>query len=216
MDNVVENLDKKPENVNADSAYGSCENMVRLTRDAIGNYLKYSMFHPEKKRNYTTSAIRRESFTYEPGPDRYLCVNGKYLEFEIEKVRKSATGFSETTRVYRATPQDCRDCRFKSWCTKAESRLIEVSPEWDKWKAEAKANLNSEKGWELRQRRGNQAESPFGQRKGNLGYRRYFLRGKVKVTLEALLYYLGQNCEKYRLFILNMVQYDGNLLRAFG
>ena len=48
MDGVIDNSNTKPENVNADSAYGNEENHSYLDRKEIGNFLKYNTFHKEK------------------------------------------------------------------------------------------------------------------------------------------------------------------------
>ena len=63
-------------------------------------------------------------------------------------------------------------------------------------KKQARENLNSDKGKELRKRRGNEVESVFGDQKLNKLKRRYHLRGMPKVKLEAGMYYVAHNIRK--------------------
>jgi hypothetical protein len=50
-------------------------------------------------------------------------------------------------------------------------------------------NLESDKGKELRKRRGYNVESIFGDRKYNRQFYRFVLRSKKKVNIESGLYY---------------------------
>jgi IS5 family transposase len=56
--------------------------------------------------------------------------------------------------------------------------------------------LLSEKGFELRRRRGFEIETPFADIKHNQGYRRIRLRGLPKVTAELALVFIGYNLRK--------------------
>lgn len=66
----------------------------------------------------------------------------------------------------------------------------------ERLKRQARENLNSDKGKELRKRRGNEVESVFGDQKLNKLKRRYHLRGLPKVKLEAGLYYFAHNVRR--------------------
>ena len=57
-------------------------------------------------------------------------------------------------------------------------------------------NLESDKGKDLRKRRGNEIESVFGDGKMNKNKGRYLLRGLAKVNIEAGLYYISHNIRK--------------------
>ena len=71
----------------------------------------------------------------------------------------------------------------------------------ERLKQQAKENLNSEKGKELRDRRGNEIESVFGDGKMNKCKGSYLLRGLVKVNIEAGLYYISHNLRKLHGFL---------------
>ena len=81
-------------------------------------------------------------------------------------------------------------------CTKSTARTLDVSWQGEKLKQQARENLESEKGKELRKRRGNEIESVFRDGKLNKSKSRYLLRGLVKVNIEAGLYYISHNLRK--------------------
>jgi hypothetical protein len=73
---------------------------------------------------------------------------------------------------------------------------LNINWEYERLKNQAKSNLNSEKGIELRKKRGNEVESVFGDEKLNKLKRRYHLRGLKKVNVEAGLFYIAHNIRK--------------------
>lgn len=69
-------------------------------------------------------------------------------------------------------------------------------------------NLESEKGKELRKRRGNEVESVFGEGKLNKAKQRYLLRGIDKVNLEAGIYYIAHNLRRiHKIFYQKQTNY---------
>ena len=56
--------------------------------------------------------------------------------------------------------------------------------------------MDSEKGKELRKKRGNEVETIFGDQKLNRTKRRFVLRGLEKVNIEAGLSYIAHNLRK--------------------
>lgn len=203
MEGVVENLRKTPANANSDGAYGSEENMAFLERNGIGNYLKYGTFHKEKSRTWRErQKFRLEDFSYDPGTGEFTCRNGVLLKLEDVREETAATsGFLRSVSVYRAEAGKCPSCPFRACCTNAkEARTLSVSWNGERLRQQARQNLNSAKGIELRTRRGNAVESVFGDGKFNKGKRRYNLRGLAKVNLEAGIYYIAHNLRKIHAF----------------
>ena len=66
--------------------------------------------------------------------------------------------------------------------------------------------LESEKGKELRERRGNEVESVFGDEKLNKSKGSYLLRGLAKVNIEAGLYYMSHNFRKIQRILSQKTQ----------
>ena len=76
-------------------------------------------------------------------------------------------------------------------------RTIELIPEYELLKEQARNNLLSPKGIEIRVNRSIQVEGTFGQIKNNMGYIRIRRRGIEKVSCEIMLMCLGRNIRKY-------------------
>ena len=73
---------------------------------------------------------------------------------------------------------------------------IELIPEYELLKEEARNNLQSPKGIEIRINRSIQVEGTFGQIKQNMQYTRIRRRGLEKVSCEIMLMCLGSNIRK--------------------
>jgi len=100
----------------------------------------------------------------------------------------------------------CINCPFRALCTKSKARTLELSWKGKILKQQARENLESEKGKELRKRRGNEIESVFGDGKLNKNKNRYLLRGLSKVNIEAGLYYISHNLRKIQIFLNQKMQ----------
>jgi len=209
IEGVIENIDKVPERVHADGAYGSEENMVYLEENGIENFLKYNTYFREHKKSWREEKLRREDFGRDEDRDVYICPAGKVLEFYGKHEKITATGYHQRLREYKAKEEDCAACALKEQCTRGRAKSIEVSLEYERLKVEARANLDSELGKELRRQRGNRVESIFGDRKFNKQYKRYFLRGLSKVNIESGLYYIAANIKKISTYLKGLFNIEG-------
>ena len=81
-----------------------------------------------------------------------------------------------------------------------------ISWKGERLKHQARENLESEKGKELRERRGNEVESVFGDEKLNKSKGRHLLRCLAKVNIEAGLYYMSHNLRKIHGFLIKKTQ----------
>ena len=197
MDGVIDNIEKNPESVNTDGAYGNEENHIYLEDKKIGNFLKFNQYHKEKSKAWRDKKIRLADFTYDEEKDQFTCPNNEVFSLLEEQERITKTGYKQKFRIYRPPERVCKKCPFKEKCTTAkETRTLQVSWNAERLKNIARENLNSEKGKELRKRRGNEVESVFGDQKLNKLKRRYYLRGLPKVKLEAGLYYASHNIRR--------------------
>lgn len=197
MDGVIENIEKTPESTNSDGAYGNEENHSYIEEKKIGNFLKFNQYHKEKSQAWREKKIRFTDFVYNKEKDEFACPNNKTLSFLEEQERKTKTGYKQKFKIYRAPEGACAKCPLKEKCTKAKTtRTLQVSWNAERLKNIARENLNSDKGKELRKRRGNEVESVFGDQKLNKLKRRYHLRGLPKVKVEAGLYYTSHNIRR--------------------
>jgi transposase len=185
-----------PKHIMGDSIYGTAENYTALKRLKIKNFLKYP--------NYLRDILDRADkfdvsrFTKMADKDAYLCPQSKALPLFEEITEKSKSGFKSHLKIYQC--RNCSRCKFRSLCCKGDSnRSIRVNNSLNKFRAQARNNLSSEKGLELRKRRGNEIESVFGHLKHNRKFRRFSLRGLDKVSAESALILTSFNLTKIAL-----------------
>lgn len=184
---------KHPLRVIGDSAYGSEENYDYIDKNQIENYLKYNTFHNEKKNN--KNRFHRDNFIYDEQSDTYQCPEGKMLEFEQYQQWKTKSGYIQKAKLYRG--KDCKRCKYLKICSKStKGRTITQNETWETYKRQARDNLTSDVGKQLRKRRSTEVETVFGDIKENQGFRRFNLRGYEKVNIEFGIVSIAHNIKK--------------------
>lgn len=185
-----------PKHIMGDSIYGTAENYSVLKRLKIKNFLKY----PNYRRDLSNKADKFDvtRFTKMADKDAYLCPQNKPLPLLEEITDSSIGGFKSHLKIYQCN--NCSRCKFRSLCCKGTSnRSIRINNSLERFRAQARKNLASEKGLELRRRRGNEIESVFGHLKYNRKFKRFSLRGLDKVTAESALILTAFNLTKIAL-----------------
>ena len=187
--------EQRPKNVIGDAAYGSEENYTYLQEHGLGNYLKYSGIYFEKSAKSKENPFHKDNFAYDPHQDQFTCPANQAVEFEYETRKKTKSGYQRKIRVYECS--SCRTCSLAEACKRGKNnRQIKFSPAFEGYKKQVKENLSSELGMSLSKQRGVCAETPFGDIKHNMGYRRFRLRGLEKVHLEWGLVSIAHNLRK--------------------
>lgn len=192
--------EKMPENIVGDAAYGSEENYAWLEQHKLGNYLKYNRFHKEQHPPRKVELREKErflsaNFPYDQEKDEFTCPAGHPMTYRETCPYKTHNGYLSERRFYEC--DHCETCPFKPQCTKAKgNRRIQVSFKLRAYQQQARQNLLSERGIELRKKRATDVETPFGNIKQNMGYRRFLLRGKKKVETEWGLVCMAHNMRK--------------------
>jgi transposase len=187
-------------NVVADAAYGSEENYAYLEKHELGNYLKYNTFYQDTHHYRNPDLLRQhqfrsDHFEYDAPNDQFLCPAKRRLSYLYTRQSKTDNGYQSTRRHYEC--ENCTDCLLKSQCTKAKgNRQIQVSFQLREYRRQARQNLTSELGQQLRAKRSVEPETVFGDLKHNLGFRRFHLRGLKKVTTEWTLLCIAHNMRK--------------------
>ena len=191
---------KLPDSTGADSGYGNQENYEFLKRNHIKNYIKYPLFHKEQTEKFKSMKYNWQNMMYDEVNDKFICPEGKKIEYIKTRQDKTETGFIQESRVYECS--DCSNCPHKSECTKAQgNRQIRFNKKLWKLKQEAKINLMSKKGTEMRGKRAEYSEGIFGQIKWNMGFKRFLLRGLEKVDLEWGLLCFALNIKRMKIKI---------------
>lgn len=195
MDRLKDQLKITPRNVITDAGYGSEENYDYVSRNNIGNYIKYNNFDYEKTKEYKSRNFISDRFVYNQEKDQYECPSGQILDFAYIKKTKTENGYRSERIVYRS--RNCEGCQYKEKCCKgSKDRTIEVSPKLIEYKNTARQNLESENGKKLRSQRGVDVESVFGQVKHNNQFRRFYSRGLKKVSTEWGIISIAHNIKK--------------------
>lgn len=97
----------------------------------------------------------------------------------------------------------CNNCNYSYICKKnlknkdLDYRVHELIPDYELLKEQARKNLLSPNGIEIRINRSIQVEGSFGQIKQNMNYDRIRRRGLDKVSCEIMLMCLGRNVRKF-------------------
>lgn len=188
----------KPDRIIADSIFGTEQNYELLEKNEIENYMKFPYYHKEQTKRYQQNIFLKENFPYDPITDTYECPNGQRLVFKgIRNQTHKRTGYKSVLREYESI--NCSGCSLYGQCcksTKGYNRKIEVNEKLEEYKQQARENLHTELGQQLKKRRSIEIESCFGDIKHNMGFRRFHLRGLKKVKTEITLVAMAHNLKK--------------------
>lgn len=186
----------------ADAGFESEENYTWCEENGQTAFIKPANYDKAKTRKYKSDIGRRDNMPYEESTDSYRCHRGHAIRAAYEKKNKSKAGYAIVTTVYTCT--ECAGCEHKEQCIKGKSKTpleersknLHVSKPFLKQRQEMQARIQSEEGILLRINRSIQVEGAFGVLKQDMGFRRFVLRGSVKVQTEFLLLCLGYNLNK--------------------
>lgn len=181
-----------PETLTADAGYGSEENYMFCQRNKITPFVKYNYFDAEKKQKQR-SPFAYDYLAYNKTLDCFYCPTGQEIKAIGSKERITGSGYKQYYTRYQA--ENCSNCRSK--CHKQKgNRIIEVNHNLREIKKEIRQLLNSEKGIYHRKKRTADVEPVFAHIKHNRKFRRFNLRGKIKVEIELGLIAIAHNLKK--------------------
>lgn len=191
----------RPKRICADSGYGCTENWGYCHDHGIKGFIKYNSWAGERS--------GRNPAIYELEEDGTItCLGGRkgYItQIPSRHPKRKGAVF------YRV--DGCKGCAFMPYCRrymneKAGSfRIFDVSPEYQRYKQEARDMLLSVEGIEMRVNRSIQAEGSFGGLKQDMAYTRLRRTSLEKASLEIMLTCLGFNIRKYMRFILKQTSF---------
>lgn len=128
-----------------------------------------------------------------------MCLNtciGEIIPFNKYHHQRNKEG-----KLYKFT--GCNECNYSYICKKnlknkdLDYRFYEIVKDYELLKEEARNNLLSPEGIEIRINRSIQVEGSFGQIKQNMQYIRIRRRGLEKTGCEVMLVSLGRNIRKF-------------------
>ena len=180
-----------PKNECDDAGYGNYRNYKYMREHNIVNYVKFQNWQEE-----SNGKNPQLFYTFNDG---VMCLNtniGIEVPFDYYHRRRNKDGI-----LYKF--EDCNNCNYSYKCkaklkNKDEDyRYIELVPDYELLKEEARKNLLSPKGIEIRINRSIQVEGTFGQIKNNMNYDRIRRRGLNRISAEIMLMCLGVNIRRY-------------------
>ncbi|SDR03655.1 Transposase [Pelosinus fermentans] len=186
----------------ADAGYESEENYTWCEKNGQFAFIKPRNHDTAKTKKYRTNIGKRENMRYDANTDSYLCHMGRPIRAAYEKKTKSKAGYPIVTTVY--TCSECTDCPHKAQCFKGASKTpleqrsknLYISKTFLRQREQMQERIQSEEGILLRINRSIQVEGAFGVLKQDMGFRRFLMRGSVKVKIEFLLLCMGYNLNK--------------------
>ena len=182
-----------PQTLTADAGYGSEQNYEVMEQKQIAAYVKYNYF--DKEQHGSRSSFNADQLHYNEAEDYVVCPMGQHMENIGTHKEKNKNGYQQHITKYQ-TP-NCNGCPLRGVCHKQKgNRIIEVNHRLRILKAQAAERLRSEDGIRKRKKRCWDVEPIFANWKQNKSFRRFHLRGKVKVTIEIGLIALAHNLQK--------------------
>jgi len=196
LEDYKKNYNTLPQIITADAGYGSEENYSYLSENKVAAFVKYNQFDREQNDNLQSKKpFAADKLFYNKEEDYYVCPMGQKMMNIGTYKQKTSTGFKQTITNYQA--KNCSNCPLNGMCHKSKgNRIISINHHLNQHKQQAKENLQSEQGIVHRKKRCWDVEPMFGNVKNNHNYKRFMLRGLIKVNVEAGLLFLAQNLRK--------------------
>lgn len=186
----------------ADAGFESEENYTWCEENGQMAFIKPANHDQSKTKKYQSDIGKRENMPYDAENDAYICHAGHKIQAAYDKNTKSQTGYPIVTTVYSCA--HCDGCLYKVKCIKGSgkkplevrSKNLHVSKNFQRQRTEMEARINTDEGILLRINRSIQIEGAFGVLKQDMNFRRFLLRGQVKVGIELLLLATAFNINK--------------------
>ena len=187
--------DFMPAYVVADAGYGGYDNYLFCKENKIKLFQKYVMYTKEKEKSFRKKEFNSRNFNYHDN-GVITCNEGKKFVYELSSINERGN-YPKIIDYYQC--YDCHECPKQRLCTKAKDgyRKLQVCAKQRALEKEAKQNLDSQLGIELRVQRSIQVEGAFGVIKQDLNYRRLYRKGLENVKTEVTLVCIGYNLMKY-------------------
>lgn len=185
-----------PSVLTADAGYGSEENYSYLEKNKITSYVKYNQFDREQNKNIQDKRkFATDKLAYNKKEDEYSCPAGKPMKNIGSIIKTTSTGFKQKITKYKSS--GCAKCPLREQCYQGKGdRVIDVNHNLNRLKRKSNKNLLSEQGIIHRKKRCADVEPVFANIKNNHQFRRFMLRGKEKVNIEAGLLAIAHNLRK--------------------
>lgn len=179
----------------ADSGYGSEQNYDYLEENNVDDFIKFSYFHKEQKRNFKLDPGKKENLYYNASGDYYICPMGQKMKKIYTSRAVTDLGYVTEKKLYKAIR--CEGCPMRGICNKSKTnKIISVNHNLERHKERVRKNLNCFEGRYHRSQRPIEPEAVFGQIKYNKKFNRFLLKGLTGTTVEFGLVAIAHNLGK--------------------
>ena len=191
IERYYDNYNSYPLNLCADAGYGIYDNYRYLDEKKINNYVKYQNWQGE-----ATGKNPQRYFVDEN--NNVSCLNGN-----IGKIIPFGKIHQRNKGSYLYHFEGCLNCKHEKICRKKRKNRdndytdVELNPKYELYKKQARENLQSIPGIEIRVNRSIQVEGAFGNIKQNYGFARLKRRGLNNVGSEIMMVCLSVNIRKF-------------------
>jgi len=198
LEQVVETMGRKPEQVVADGGYASRANIVKMAEEEV-EFIS-TLASEEKKAEAALKGqgvakeFMPEAFRWDAENNCLLCPADKPLRFERHETRESDHRFA----IYRASLEDCQGCLYRQQCCPKTGQRTMKRVVGDHPAVEAfRQNMSQEEKQKAYKKRAAVSEIVNGWLKEKMGLRRFRLRGKKKARIEVLWACLSYNISQW-------------------
>jgi transposase/IS5 family transposase len=189
----------------ADTGYHSQTNLSRCEDEGLDAYIPDRDFRKRDPRFVTRERhqpvqkrkFSLEDFHHDQSTDQYECPGGKILRLQVKR-------WSDRGNIYRryvAEETDCQNCPLRGKCirrrnAKRKCLTVPIGSEPTNLTKRMVGKIESERGQKIYPQRMAIVEPVFGNIRTQKRLDRFTVRGRIKVTIQWLLYCMVHNIEK--------------------
>jgi transposase len=189
----------------ADTNYHNQSTLEKCQEEKLDAYIPDLKFRTRDRRFATQDRYQPkkgkkfvlQDFKYDEAKDCYICPNGKMLKLRVKQHIRDRNIY----RQYMADEKDCKQCSLKRRCfyrknTKRRSLNVPIGAERNNFSKAMLEKVDSDKGRKIYPQRMAIVEPVFANIRTQKRMDRFTLRGKIKVSIQWMLYCMVHNIEK--------------------
>jgi transposase len=194
VDRLEQRLEKKPQQLVADSGYSTRENIEKMAGREI-DFLGTMRYENVPRGANMPNRLPPSAFPYLPEKNHCVCPQGKVLHPAGQRKRRAGVIY----HLYEARLEDCQACpRKPECCPDNQKRGRSVAhPEESPVVIAFRKKMASEEARKQYRRRGRIVEFCHAWIKSKLGLRQFHVRGLKKVQMEMLWACLTYNLQHW-------------------
>jgi transposase len=195
----------KGKTLTADTNYHNHDNIQKCIEEEMDAYIPDLKFRTRDKRfgskkrprSQKEKPFRLKDFEHDQGRDEYICPRGKRLKLSVKKYTRDRVIY----RRYVADLSTCKDCRIKYRClrrknAKRKTINVPIGVTKDNYSKPMARKVDSAKGRLIYPQRIAIVEPVFANIRTQKRMDRFTLRGKIKLSIQWLMYCMVHNIEK--------------------